>query len=337
MTTPIQELFSSPLRSLSLFTILFFTISASSVELAQAENFDHASLRALFQPLPKKAENPNNAHSLEKVALGKKLFLDTRFSLSKQTSCNSCHNLATYGVDGEATSSGHLGQRGTRNSPTVLNAALHISQFWDGRAVDVEAQALGPVMNPVEMAMPSEMEVLNRIKADQNYVEMFSKAFPGQPDAITFINFGKAIGAFERTLLTPSPFDDYLNGNDRALSNTELRGLVTFRDSGCVACHNGATVGGQMYQKIGLIKPYPSKDLGRFEVTKSESDKFVFKVPSLRNVAKTAPYFHDGSVKTLAEAIKLMGAHQLGRDLSAQQIEEIASFLNSLTGKTPSI
>jgi len=296
-----------------------------------------SSWSAFFQPLPKDANSTENPITPEKVALGRKLFLDTSLSINQKISCNSCHGLSTYGVDNEATSPGHDGTRGTRNSPTVYNAALHFVQFWDGRAKDVEAQALGPVLNPVEMAMPAEAEVLRRLTTSAEYPGLFKRAFPGEGGAVSFSNMGKAIGAFERTLLTPSRFDDFLSGDAKALTDNELRGMITFRDVGCVACHNGVTVGGQLYQKIGLLKPYPTTDLGRYEVTKNESDKYVFKVPSLRNVTKTAPYFHNGEVKTLDEAILRMGEYQLGRSLSTEQVESIAAFLGALTAeKLPS-
>jgi cytochrome c peroxidase len=260
--------------------------------------------------------------------------MDKRFSLDKDISCNTCHDLANFGVDNEPTSSGHKAQLGGRNSPSVYNAALLATQFWDGRAADVEAQALGPVLNPIEMAMPSEAEVVKRIKENQDYVAMFKAAFKDDQDPVTFQNFGKAIGAFERTLLTPGRFDQYLKGDDQALTAAELKGLITFRDTGCTSCHMGSTLGGQMFQKIGLVKPYQTKDLGRYEITKNETDKFVFRVPSLRNVSKTAPYFHDGSVKTLEEAIVLMGRHQLGKELTGEQVSDIAVFLATLTGNT---
>lgn len=311
------------------------TLSLLTPETAHAQEVNHAALRGLFAPLPARAENPANQVTNEKITLGRRLFNDTIFSQNKDISCNSCHNLATYGVDNEPTSSGHKAQRGGRNSPTVYNSALHFVQFWDGRAADVEAQALGPVLNPVEMAMASDGQVLERIREDKSYDELFSKAFPDEKDPITFKNFGKAIGAFERTLLTPGRFDEYLKGNDKALNADEIKGMTTFRDVGCVACHNGATVGGQMYQKLGLVKPYPTKDTGRMEVTKNEADKFFFKVPSLRNIEKTGPYFHDGSVNTLEQAVKLMGEHQLGRTLTEEQTGEIVTFLKALTSPLP--
>jgi cytochrome c peroxidase len=307
--------------------LFFFFLSASTLfakDILLAE--DLSSLRVMFQPLPKVA-NLDQA----KVELGKKLFNEKALSIANDLSCNSCHNLATFGVDNKPTSDGHKGQKGTRNSPTVLNAALHFTQFWDGRAKDVEEQALGPVMNPVEMAMPSESEVISRLKSNAEYVGLFAKAFPSEVDTVTFKNIGRAIGAFERTLITPSRFDSFLAGDDKALTEQEIKGLRSFRDVGCVACHSGATLGGQMFQKIGLVKQYPAKDLGRYEVTKNEVDKYFFKVPSLRNIEKTYPYFHDGSVKTLEEAIKLMGEYQLGRQLSDEQVKDIVAFLRTLT------
>lgn len=291
------------------------------------------SWKAIFSPLPKTAESKENPGTPEKIALGKKLFNDTRLSMDKDLSCNSCHNLATYGVDNEPTSIGHKKQRGGRNSPTVYNSALHFLQFWDGRAKDVEEQALGPVLNPVEMAMPKEEVVMERLKADPEMVESFKKAFPGQEDPLNFKNMGRAIGAFERTLITPSRFDTFLEGDVNALTAAEKAGAKKFVETGCVTCHMGSTVGGTMFQKLGLVKPYPTKDQGRFEATKNEADKMFFKVPSLRNVEKTGPYFHDGSIKTLEEAVHTMGEYQLGRDLSKQDVAEIVTFLKALTAE----
>jgi cytochrome c peroxidase len=287
--------------------------------------------KAVFSPLPDSA--PSSAHPLtpEKIALGKKLYLDKRLSKNQDISCNSCHRLDGFGVDNEPTSPGHKGQRGGRNSPSSFNAALHIAQFWDGRAATVEAQALGPILNPIEMAMDSEAAVIERLKADPATVKEFSTAFPGEKEPLTYANVGNAIGAFERTLITPSRFDAWLKGDSSALTADEKRGAKLFAETGCTACHNGATLGGQMYQKLGVVKPYATKDQGRFEQTKNESDKFVFKVPSLRNVAKTGPYFHDGSIKTLPEAVSLMAEYQLGKKLESQQVADIVTFLNALT------
>jgi cytochrome c peroxidase len=183
------------------------------------------------------------------------------------------------------------------------------------------------------MAMESEAAVIARLKADPTTVKEFQAAFPSEKDAVTYPNVGKAIGAFERTLMTPSRFDDFLRGDASALSEEEKNGGKLFVETGCATCHNGATIGGMMYQKLGLIKPYPTKDLGRAEVTKNEADRFIFKVPALRNVAKTAPYFHDGSIKTLPEAVAIMAEYQLGKKLDDAQVQSIVTFLNSLTAK----
>jgi cytochrome c peroxidase len=316
-------------------TFAYLTISFLFSFTVIAEEPNAALVQSLFKPLPNIAENPNNPITDAKVSLGKKLYLDPKLSKSGEISCNSCHGLKTGGVDNKPTSPGHKGQLGGRNSPTVYNAALHVAQFWDGRAADVEAQALGPVLNPIEMAMGSENECTSYLEKNEDYKKQFAKAFPGEKNPVTFKNMGKAIGAFERTLLTPSPFDAYLKGDSNALTGKQKKGLKTFIDTGCASCHNGVAVGGGMYQKLGLVKPYETKDLGRYEVTKLESDKYVFKVPSLRNIAQTGPYFHDGSVDTLDKAVKLMGSHQLGRDLSDSQVEQIVEFLRSLSGSHP--
>lgn len=309
-------------------------VSAATCLTASA---DDSSWKAAFAPLPENAATADYPLTPERVALGKSLYSDTRLSINNKLSCNSCHKLSTFGVDNEPTSPGHEGKRGGRNSPSSFNAALHVAQFWDGRAKDVEAQALGPILNPVEMGMQSEQQVVDRLKADPKTVEAFKKAFPGEADPLTYPNVGKAIGAFERTLLTPSRFDQYLKGDEKALTKAEVAGGKLFVQTGCTACHMGATIGGQMYQKLGLVKEYDTKDMGRFEVTKNEADKRFFKVPSLRNVAKTGPYFHDGSVKTLNEAVSKMAEYQLGKQLSKEQVASIVTFLGSLTGTPPSL
>lgn len=307
-----------------------FILPFSAVLQSHAED---RSWTAAFAPLPATADIAANPITPQKVALGKKLFLDKRLSADKDISCNSCHDLNTFGVDNKPTSEGHKGQKGNRNSPTVYNAALHASQFWDGRATTVEDQALGPILNPVEMAMASDKAVIERLKADKGLQKEFAAAFPDEKDPLSYKNVGRAIGAFERTLLTPSRFDAYLKGDDNALTQAEKDGGKFFVQTGCTACHNGVVVGGQMFQKLGLVKPYETKDLGRYEVTKNESDKFFFKVPSLRNVEKTAPYFHDGSVATLEDAVSRMAEYQLGRNLSQQDVESIVTFLKSLTAE----
>lgn len=299
---------------------------------------DRALLNA-FSVLPETMAPRTGPASAEAVALGKKLYFETRLSKNHDLSCNSCHALDAYGVDNKATSPGHKGQLGARNSPTVYNAALHATQFWDGRAKDVEEQALGPILNPVEMAMKDEAAVLAVLRSIPEYVAEFKAAFPTDKEPLTFANVGRAIGAFERTLVTPSRWDKYLAGDDSALTDKERAGLAKFIDVGCNTCHAGAALGGSDFKKLGLVKAWPSelKDNGRFDATKDPADKHFFKTPSLRNVEKTAPYFHDGSVTTLEEAVKLMATCQLGKELSNADVEDLVAFLKSLTGELPKI
>lgn len=293
----------------------------------------------VFAVLPKEAPNPDNPMNDAKIKLGKKLYMDKRLSKDETQSCNTCHNLETYGVDNEPTSKGNNGGRGTRNSPSSFNAALHASQFWDGRNKDVEEQAGGPILNPVEMEMPNEQAVIDRVKADPEYVQLFQDAFPEDNGAITYKNITYAIGAFERTLLTPSPFDEYLGGKKDALTQEQIEGLKEFMDVGCTQCHNGALLGGQMFMKFGIYKPYWELtgsnpiDSGKYVVTHNEGDMFVFKTPSLRNVEKTWPYFHDGSVKDLDKAVQIMAETELGKTLTDEQTKKIVAFLKSLTGE----
>ncbi|MEZ4364497.1 MAG: cytochrome c peroxidase [Kofleriaceae bacterium] len=291
---------------------------------------------ASYGALPEAFETPDNPLTEAKIALGRQLYYDKRLSKNQELSCNSCHMLAQYGVDNQPTSTGHKKQQGARNSPTVYNAAGHLAQFWDGRSPHVEHQATQPVLNPVEMAMADEKAVLRVISSIPEYVKAFAAAFPEDKSPITYVNFGKAIGAFERKLVTPSRWDQFLGGDTAALTDDEKRGFATFTEVGCPTCHTGVNLGGHMFQKAGLVAAWPNqKDLGRYEVTKAEADKLFFKVPSLRNVAKTAPYFHDGSVAGLNEAVKLMGRHQLGKELTEQQIFEISTWLGALTGALP--
>lgn len=300
-----------------------------------------AQAQGLFKPLPTVAENTENPISEDKVALGKLLYFDTRLSKTGNNSCNSCHNLATFGVDNEATSPGDAGKRGGRNSPTSFNAALHIAQFWDGRAKDVEEQAGMPILNPVEMAIPNEAFLVNRLNEIALYQETFKKAFPNDAKPLNYKNIAKAIACFERTLITPSRFDTYLKGDKTALNDQEKKGLQTFINAGCIACHSGATLGGTQFMKFGLINDYhaltgsANTDNGLMDLTKKETDKDIFKVPSLRNVEKTYPYFHDGSVKELSAAIKIMGKTQLNKDLSDEEVKDIQAFLASLTSDIP--
>lgn len=294
-----------------------------------------AQAAAMFQVIPAEMRAEMYPLTEARVTLGRILYYDPRLSRNQDISCNSCHDLANYGVDGKPTSNGDKGQLGGRNSPTTYNAALHIAQFWDGRAADVEAQAKGPILNPVEMAMPDADAVVKTLKSIPGYAELFAAAFPDDKDPVNYDNVGLAIGAFERKLVTPAPFDRFIAGDLTALNEAQLTGFNTFVDSGCASCHSGVGAGGGMYQKLGLVKPYATTDTGRAEATHNEADKYFFKVPSLRNIEQTGPYFHDGKVETLDDAIRLMAEHQLGRTLSDTQISEIRAFLSSLTGTIP--
>jgi len=291
----------------------------------------------VFKALPAVMDSASNPITDDKVNLGRMLYYDARLSRGQDVSCNTCHALDKYGVDDEALSTGFKGQKGTRNAPSVYNAAGHFVQFWDGRAPNVEEQAKGPILNPVEMAMTDQKRVVEVLRSMPEYVEAFKKAFPDKKDPLTFDDAAQAIGAFERKLVTSSRWDKFLGGDQAAFTNQEKAGLNAFLDAGCQACHNGAFLGGSVFQKLGAVKPYPdTKDLGRFDVTNQDADKQVFKVPSLRNVEKTAPYFHDGSVKTLEEAVANMANYQLGRSLSPAEVTSIISFLKTLTGDLPS-
>jgi cytochrome c peroxidase len=300
-----------------------------------------AQAQGLFGVLPATAVNPENELTDAKVALGKILYFDTRLSKTGKNSCNSCHNLATFGVDNNSFSTGDAGKLGGRNSPSSFNAALHISQFWDGRAKDVEEQAGMPVMNPVEMAIPNEEFLVKRLSEVKLYQDKFKAAFPNETSPLTYKNIAKAIAAFERTLITPSRFDKYLGGDIAALTDAEKTGLQTFISSGCTACHSGATLGGTQLMKFGLVNDYhpltksSNGDNGLMDFSKKESDKDIFKVASLRNVAKTHPYFHDGSVKDLPTAIRIMGKAQLNKDLTDEEVSSIVVFLESLTADIP--
>ncbi len=288
-----------------------------------------------FEPLPEVSTNDSEI-SKARIDLGRKLYLDPTLSVNNQVSCNSCHQLQNYGVDNVEIPVGHKGKNGTRNTPSTFNAFLYIAQFWDGRARDVEEQALMQILDPVHMGYETQNDVVKKIDSIMIYKDSFKKAFPTDQKPIKFRNIGIAIGAFERTLVTPSRFDQFLRGDIRALSKTERSGLNTFTQVGCVSCHNGVAVGGGMYQKLGAAEEYPNNDdLGLYEITRNEDDKYFFKVPSLRNVAQTGPWFHDGSIKTLETAVRVMGRYQLGIELKETEVEEISAFLKSLTGDIP--
>lgn len=298
--------------------------------------------QSIFKPLPGPEDMQKlRAFTPEQAELGRTLWYEPRLSKGNTVSCNSCHNLASAGVDNLPTSQGHKGSFGGRNSPTVLNAATLDMQFWDGRAVDVEEQAGGPLLNPVEMANVSEEAVVAKIANISEYKDEFKKAFP-QDGAISFKNITTAIAAFERTLLTPTKWDEYLKGNISALTEQERKGVRSFIDNGCIACHTGMNLGGNSFQKFGLVQgPYwkfiedPNHDKGRADVTKNQADEFFFRVPGLRNVAKTYPYFHNGSVWELDKAVKIMGQAQLGKDLPQEEVDNIVAFLATLSGSVP--
>ena len=304
-----------------------------------------------FETLPKKVPTPaDNPTTAEKVELGKQLYFDPRLSIDGTVSCNSCHNVMSSGTDNRPTSVGINGLRGGRNAPTVWNAAYLSAQFWDGRAATLEDQAKGPPLNPIEMGMPSEEAVEKRLQAIPGYVKQFSSVFGGN-DTVTYNNMAKAIAAFERTLITiDSPVDRYVDGDKTALSKQAIRGMKLFTETGCNACHSGANYAGPalptgqgFYQKFPT---FPSKydqkyklaeDKGRFEVTNDKADMNMWRVPTLRNVAVTAPYFHNGSVATLHEAVRVMAKTQLNKELNNDDVDAIVAFLNGLTGEFPEI
>lgn len=308
---------------------------------AQADPLRDTALET-FKPLPSTVPAvKDNPVTPEKIALGKALFFDPRLSASGVFSCASCHNLATGGDDNMETSVGHGWQKGPRNAPTALNAVLNEAQFWDGRAEDLKAQAKGPVQAGVEMANTPENVVvtLNSMPA---YVGWFKAAFTDEADPVTFDNMAKAIEAFEATLITPAPFDSWLNGDDNALSADAKAGLQLFMDKGCSSCHSGVNVGGHGYYPFGLIeKPgsevLPPGDKGRFAVTDTADDEYVFRAAPLRNIALTAPYFHSGKVWDLSVAVEIMAESQLGEALKPEETAQLVAFLESLTGTLPEI
>ncbi len=293
----------------------------------------------LFGSVPAVIASEKNPVTEEKVTLGRTLWFEKRMSKNQDVSCDSCHTLTNYGVDGLPTSTGHKQQKGGRNSPTVYFAAGHLAQFWDGRSPDVEDQAKGPVLNPVEMAMKDAAAVETVLRSIPEYKVLFEKAFPPAApgtEVVTFDNAALAIAVFERKLVTPSRFDKFLAGDKTALTADEQVGLATFVQTGCTGCHSGAYVGGGQYRKLGEVKPWTGdQDEGRAGVTKNAAEKQLFKVPSLRNIEKTGPYFHTGGVTKLEEAVKLMAFHQLGKDIDEATVARIVTFLKTLTGELP--
>lgn len=290
---------------------------------------------ALFAVLPPEATPLTYQLSDNLITLGRVLYYDPRLSVNQTQSCNTCHPLDRYGVDSLPLSIGHNGMPVKRNAPTVYNAALHIAQFWDGRSPTVEEQAKGPILSSDEMGMLDAAAVETVLRSIPGYAALFAAAFPGDPNPITFDHLSQAIGAFERRLLTPARFDRFLAGDYTQFTEQEQRGFATFAELGCPNCHVGVTVGGLQFKKLGEKEPYPLEDVGRFALTNLEVDRYVFKVPSLRNVAQTAPYLHNGSIQTLEEMVALMARYQLGKQVTAEQITDVVAFLNTLTGEIP--
>lgn len=307
--------------------------TTGSTSEAAAEPVDHRA-SGLFAALPATVDVDE-----ARAELGNRLYHDPALSGDGTLSCASCHDITAGGDDGNPTSVGINEQLGPINAPTTLNAGFHVAQFWDGRAADLQEQAAGPVANPIEMGADWDV-VVERLSAVPEYVAAFDALYD---DGITVDNVTDAIAAFEETLVTPSRFDTWLAGDDEALTAEELHGLDRFVAAGCPTCHNGVVLGGNSFQKMGLVQNYfelrggelTEADLGRFNHTGNESDRHFFKVPTLRNVALTAPYFHDGSVTDLAEAVRIMGSVQLGQELSDDDVDAIVTFLNALTGEVP--
>ncbi len=299
-------------------------------------------LRAAFEvarrtrPLQETLSSSLRPETPERVALGRQLFFDGRLSKSGHIPCHSCHVLEKYGVDGLETAVGHDGQVGKRNTPTVFNIGGSSLFFWDGRAPSLEQQARGPILNPAEMALKDEAEAVRNIAGVPGYAEAFGRAFPDQAEPITFDNIVRAIAAFERQLVTPAPWDRYLAGDEAAVSTDAKRGFALLYQHGCGACHSGVTFGGHGLERVGVREPWPNQeDQGAFEVHGRPMDRMRFKVPSLRNVAKTAPYFHDGSAQTLEQAVRKMAKHQVGKELDDRDVKSLVAFLESLTGELP--
>ena len=291
--------------------------------------------------LPPSMPSAENPITPEKVKLGKMLYYESRISIDRTVSCAKCHPIALYAADGLKKSIGDYCKENPRNAPTVFNAAGQFAEHWVGNRTSVEDQAKQALLGPPSFGMQSYEAVEEVLRAYKEYESLFRAAFPASKEPVTADNFAKAVGAFERTLVTPAPFDSFLKGNRDALSAQQSRGLDEFLNEGCATCHFSPYVGGQVYQKFGMFEPYEKYtkssvvDEGRYSVTKNESDRFVFKVPVLRNVAMTPPYFHDGSVAQLDQAVRIMGKVQLGKDLGQEQVLQIVAFLHSLTGSIP--
>ena len=309
--------------------------SEAAVSARAAPNEINPRLLRRFKPLPSRLEAGSNPLTDAKVKLGRALFFEPRLSKSGTMSCATCHDPTSYGADGRKVSPGHAGKLGTRNTPTVLNAAGAFAQFWDGRASTIEEQVKGPLLNEDEMGMTAT-DVTRALKRSAGYGDAFRAAFPGEPEPITVDNVALAIGAFERTLVTPSRWDAFLLGDANALTAAEKAGLKTFLNVGCMVCHTGVLLGGSTFERVGAVESWPNQtDRGREQVTHFGGDRMMFKVPTLRNVERTAPYFHDGSVPTLDGAVRAMATHQLGLELTDDETHGIVTWLKSLTGAVP--
>jgi len=294
--------------------------------------------KAYFKELPIQTEIATDPVKESRVKLGHLLFYDPRISKSGTTSCNSCHNLSSYGVDHLAAAQSPEGNPAGRNAPSVFNAALHNMYFWDGRAVTMEEQPGKMVLNPDELSVPHLGFIVNRLRSDSIYPSLFAAAFPDDKLPVSFTNLKKAIAAFERTLLTPSRFDIFISGNLTALNAEEKAGLAVFMDAGCANCHNGVGIGGSSTQRFGIFTDYRTlthsrvDDEGKLRITGDTKDKDVFKVPGLRNVEMTYPYFHDGSIANLDSTVKIMGKVELNKNFSASELKSVVAFLKTLTG-----
>ncbi|MFK7928314.1 MAG: cytochrome-c peroxidase [Myxococcota bacterium] len=291
------------------------------------------TLTEAFQPLPTSLVDAKRPPSAAQIELGRMLYFESRLSKSQDLSCSSCHRLNRFGVDNKPTSLGANGVALARNAPSIYNAGLHVAQGWDGRFPDLEAQTRAHLLDPLVMAQSDAADVVASVQSIPGYPPLFAAAFPHSAEPVSVDTIALSIGAFERTLLTPSPLDDYLHGDVSALSPAEIAGATLFVEAGCTTCHTGPTLGGTTHKKLGVVEAYETDDLGRFSHTGIEADRHVFKVPSLRNVAHTAPYFHDGSVRGLPTAVKLMAKHQLGKEMSDNDARTISIFLEALNGR----
>jgi len=317
---------------MAVLSTLALSLAVASPLAKQAKEAGLVAIPSSLKEVRKLVDNPNNLISNDKVELGKMLFFEPRISKSGLISCNTCHNLATGGVDGVAAAIGHKWTANPHhlNSPTVYNAVFFDAQFWDGRDPDLEKQAQGPILAPPEMAATKE-HVVKVVTSMPGYVDAFKKAY-GKDVVIDYVKIADTIGLFERTLVTPAPYDDFLNGDEKALTSAEKEGLKTFIDKGCTSCHTGIALGGSM-QAFGVTGKYKYADVGDFKGDKNG----LVKVPTLRNINETAPYFHNGAVTTLKEAIIEMGRIQLGVKISDKEAASIQNFFNALEGKKPEI